>query len=711
MRPTLFLLLLYFIPQVQAQIEAASSFTLRARRIDEAIKIDGKLDEPIWSTAERLETFYQREPVEGNPASEKTEVSVVYDTKYIYIGVHAYDSEPHKLNARELSRDSNFGNDDKIDILLDTYGDRRNAFLFTVNPLGTQCDQLITDDGRQSNVSWDGLWFSEAHRNDKGYSVEIAVPLTTLRYAEGLDSWGFNVSRTIRRKNEEVLAASWKRTLGLLRISQAGQLTGLSEIKRPRLFDIKPYVAGGVRQNVQDGRGEIRSGLFVGAGIEVARIGLTPSLTAEITINPDFGQAEVDTQVVNFTRFSVFFPERREFFLENIGFFNFGRIAVNQMFFSRRIGLTEDGRPLPIDYGVKLTGKIGRYNVGILQVQTRRIAGLLPEQHYTVARVRRDIFKSSSVGAIFVNRQGGRYNRGYGIDTQLDLSKFWRISGFLAATATPGVKSDSFTGRISSDYRDNYFSLTAVYEEIGRNFNPELGFTFRKDVKQLFTFTAYRLRPRMFSIREIEIGGLLEYYALRSNNKLSTRTVTCFIAADFNNSSSVSWQPFSQVTDVLLRPFRLRPDVVIPVGSYTFQRSRLEYSSNQSKPFIFRGLYESGGYYSGSRREIAVGFTYRINEHILISMDERYNLVTLPQAKFSTSLYGLRTTFNLSRKTLISSFLQLNSAARLTSLNFRLRYIYRPNSDLYVIYNQNTGKGLQQQSYQLQFKTTIYFKR
>ncbi|HKA20882.1 MAG TPA: DUF5916 domain-containing protein, partial [Blastocatellia bacterium] len=310
-------------------------------RVSDPIKIDGRLDEPEWSQAEAATDFRQESPIEGAPASEKTEVRVLYDNKNIYIGIRAFDSEPSKINARDLVRDSTFDTDDRIELILDTYHDRRNGFRFAVNPLGTQQDALITDEGKDINLSWDASWISAGRIDAQGYVVEIEIPLTTLRFTEGIDSWGFNVSRVIRRKNEENLWTSWQRSYGLERISQAGELAGVGEIKRRRLYEIKPYATGGWRQGVPlVGKPGFDSGLNGKAGIEVAKIGITPSLTAEFTANPDFGQAEVDNQVINLTRFSVFFPEKRDFFLENSGIFLFGREGENQAFFTRRIGLT-----------------------------------------------------------------------------------------------------------------------------------------------------------------------------------------------------------------------------------------------------------------------------------------------------------------------------------------------------------------------------------
>ena len=421
-------------PSARLPQNSAGPRRVRAVRITDPIKVDGILDEAAWSLARPASDFRQERPDEGAVASERTEVLVLYDDKNVYFGIRAFDSDAAQINARDLVRDSNFPNDDKIEILLDTYHDRRNAFRFAVNPLGTQQDALITDEGRDINVSWDGRWISEGRIDAQGYVVEIAIPLTTLRFTEGIESWGFNVSRIIRRKNEENLWTSWQRSFGLERVSQAGDLYGVEEIRRRRLREIKPYASGDWRQGVPlIGAKGFDAGVRGHIGLEVAKIGLTPSLTAEFTANPDFGQAEVDNQIVNLSRFSVFFPEKRDFFLENSGVFLFGRQGANQAFFTRRIGLTDNGAPVSIDYGVKVTGKVGPYNVGFLQVQTRKLGdastGLgIPRQQFSVLRVKRDILKRSYIGAILVNRQGatavggGRYNRVGGADAEFNLT-------------------------------------------------------------------------------------------------------------------------------------------------------------------------------------------------------------------------------------------------------------------------------------------------
>jgi hypothetical protein len=483
------------------QVEDSGTRLIRAVRTTDQIYVDGVLNEPAWDQVTPATDFRQQEPNEGVPAAERTEVRVLYDDKYLYAGIRAFDSEPDKINARELTRDASFSNDDKIEILLDTYHDRRNAYRFAVNPLGAQQDALITDEGRDVNLSWDAPWLSSGRRDRTGYTVEIAIPLTTLRYTEGAPVWGFNVARIIRRKNEENLWTSWQRSFGLERVSQAGELAGVEGIHRRRLMEFKPYVTSGWKQGVPlIGREGFDSGLHGTAGLEVAKIGITPSLTAELTVNPDFGQVEVDQQVINLTRFSVFFPEKRDFFLENSGIFLFGREESNQLFFTRRIGLTEDGQPVPIDYGAKITGKIGPYNAGFLQVQTRKLgdentAPGIPREHFTVARVKRDIFGRSYIGAMFANRQGGAsadYNRGAGIDTELNFTDHWRLFGFLMGTATPGAHSGFLSGRLDSKYENDLVRFIAVYENIGSNFNPEIGFVERNGIRQYFGQAAYK---------------------------------------------------------------------------------------------------------------------------------------------------------------------------------------------------------------------------
>ena len=694
---------------------------IRILPVTDPIKIDGRLDEPAWSQAEAASDFRQESPTEGAPASEKTEVRVLYDSKNVYIGIRAFDSEPTRINARDLVRDSRFDTDDRVEIILDTNHDQRNAFRFAVNPLGTQQDALITDEGKDINLSWDGSWISSGRIDAQGYVVEIAIPLTTLRFTEGIDTWGFNVSRVIRRKNEENLWSSWQRSFGLERVSQAGELAGVGEIKRRRLYEIKPYATGGWRQGspIVGGLG-FDAGLNGKVGIEVAKIGITPSLTAEFTANPDFGQAEVDNQVVNLTRFSVFFPEKRDFFLENSGIFLFGRDGENQAFFTRRIGLTDDGAAVPIDYGAKLTGRIGRYNVGFLQVQTRKLGeastGLgVPRDQFTVLRVKRDVLKRSYIGGIFVNRQGAtstggnKYNRVAGVDSEFNLSNHYKVTAFWMGSLTPDVHSSYGSSRLQSIFENDLFRFITVYEDVGSNFNPEVGFIERNGIHQYFGQFAYKPRPKLIPhVQQMEFETQIEYYTDR-HNKLATRQTELSWDTIFKNSSEFFFRPIEAVNDVLTAPFEIRPGIVIPPGAYQFNRPRVSYTSDLSKKLVLTGSYKWGKFYSGTRDEISGGFSFRPNEHLLFDFNDSFNNVRLKQGNFTTNLFAGRVNYNFSRKLLTSALMQVNSAARISTINVRLRYIYRPNSDFFIIYNQSTGAGLERPSYSLQFKLTRDF--
>ncbi|OYT71851.1 MAG: hypothetical protein CFK52_06980 [Chloracidobacterium sp. CP2_5A] len=695
----------------------------RIARAEGPITVDGRLGEPAWEKSEVIVDFRQQEPFEGSSPTEKTECRLLYDRSYIYIGIRCFDSEPDKINARDLNRDSSFSNDDKLVVLLDTYRDGRNAYRFSVNPLGTQSDALITDEGRDFNLSWDTQWLSGATRDDAGWSAEIAIPLASLRFRKGATAWGFNVSRIIRRKNEILLWSSWQRAFGLLRVSQAGELTGVEEISRSRLFEIKPYVTGRARQNVPTPLGNrLESGFSGAAGIEVARVGITPSVTAEFTVNPDFGQAEVDQQVVNLTRFSVFFPERRDFFLENAGIFLFGRPGVNQLFFTRRIGLTDDGAPLPIDFGAKVTGKAGPWNIGFLHAETRPLRDAerrerrVPRERFTVARVKRDIGTRSNIGAIALNRQGGgrrAYNRGVGLDAQVNFNDYWTGYAFIAKTFSPGLAGDSTSFRVQSGYDTNQMRLFGIYEEIGRDYNPELGFALRRDVRQYFGDGAYKWRPAAIAktVREIRFEGFGEYYQDRATGDLQTRTFATAISVDFANSAGLTIRPLRAETDVLTQPFRIRPGIAIPPGRYAFHRSGASFTTNRSRQLVFDASGSWGGFYSGTRQEASAGFTWRPDSHLSLEASHNFNAIQLPQGDFSTNLLNGRVTYNLSRRWLSTCLVQINSAARLTSINARVRYIYRPNSDIFFIYNQTTGVGVGRPNRQFQVKVTYDFIR
>lgn len=395
------------------------------------------------------------------------------------------------------------------------------------------------------------------------------------------------------------------------------------------------------------------------------------------------------------------------------------RFEFGWRFFSASLMLLMLGfqTPVPIDYGAKITGKIGSYNVGFLQVQTRSLGEsntslFVPRQQFTVVRVKKDILKRSSVGAIFVNRQGAtrfngtKYNRSYGVDAEFNLTDHYTLSGFYARTETPGIKSSVHSARVNSVFENNKFRFIGVYEDVGKNFNPEVGFIERGGIRQYFAQAAYTPRPKFLPfVRQMEFEVQTENYYDR-RGRLLTRQNELSWETEFKNSSVFFFRPFEDVTDVLTEPFEIRPGIVIPTGTYHFNRPRVSFTSDRSKKIGFTARYKWGDFYSGKRDEISAGISYRPNEHFLFDFSDSYNNVRLAQGDFTTNLFAGRINYNLSRKFLTSALLQLNSASRLSALNIRFRYIYRPNSDFFIIYNQTTGKGLERPSYSLQMKMT-----
>lgn len=696
----------------------ATKRRIRALRVSEPIKIDGRLDEPAWSKAESSDDFLQQEPDPGKPATERTEVKVLFDDKNLYIGIRAYDSQPNSINARELRRDASFANDDKVEILLDTNHDLRNAYRFAVNPLGTQQDALVTDEGSDINLSWNGRWYSEARIDEKGWTAELAIPLTTLRLKDGGAVWGFNVARRIRRKNEESLWTAWQRAFGLERVSQAGELVGLEKLKRPPVFEIKPYATGGWRQGVpRVGGGGFLHGGFATTGIDVARVGVTPSLTSEFAINPDFGQIEADDQVVNLTRFPVFLPEKRDFFLENSGIFLFGDIGSNQLFFTRRMGLTPDGQPIPLNFGAKLTGKAGPWDLGAFQVQSRQLGDQatgegFPQQDFSVARVKYDLYDRSYVGAIVTNRQGGQttaYNRGGGLDAQLSLSDYWLIKGFMMGTDSPGAKDSVGSAQAASIYEDDLYRAIASYEEIGAHFNPEMGLLERGGIRDYFGQAAYKPQPKWpHFIQQFEFETQEEYIQDRVGNLQTSQTELSWDTV-LRNSAELFYRPIEYVTDVLQQPFEIRPGIVIPADRYRFNRPRVSFSTDRSQRIVLTAKEKWGAFYGGRRYETSGIAQIRPDRHILVNVEDTYNQVYLPGGNFTTNLFAVRTSYNFTRQWLSDVFVQGNTAAQLTSVNARLRYLYRPDSDIFLIYNVSTGHGLERPSNQVQLKMTYYY--
>src|SRR5436309_4173340 len=484
-----------------------------AVRVDHPPKLDGRLDDPLWQSAKVVTDFRQREPNEGETATEKTEVRILYTRHAVYFGIHCYDSESSGIVATELRRDVSQDLDDHFEILIDSNDDRRGAYVFQINPLGTQVDGLVVEE-QGSNSSgdfdsgWDGVWVSEARITSDGWTATVEIPFTTLNFTQSKNViWGLNFKRFIRRKNEEDLWSAYRRTFGITKVSQAGELTGITDIGTGRLFVVKPY--GLIQYDKQSGA---NAKFPLTGGVDV-KYGLRSNLVLNLTGNTDFADTDVDQVQFNLTPFKIFIPEKRQFFLENAGIFNFRLGADDQLFFSRQIGIDPiTGQQVPINGGAKLTGTFGRMEVGVMDVNSRS-SGPNPYANYAVARVKESLWAGSYIGVMGIDKRSGNiqdsFNQTGGVDTRLIFFKDWFVDAHMTGTRSPGDPSGASDAGASLSYRSNWLDGIVERRKIGPNFNPEVGFIERTDSNETSGDLTFKVRPKIHGVREVQFEGFI----------------------------------------------------------------------------------------------------------------------------------------------------------------------------------------------------------
>lgn len=675
----------------------------QAVRVAKAPKIDGTLDDQMWDAVPKIDSFTQQEPQLGEPATERTEVAVAFDTKHLYIAVHAYDSDPAGIVATEMRRDSErLLEEDNFQIVLDTFRDMRNGYMFVTTPLGAKLEAQISDEGEgggrgaNSNVNrnWDGVWEAAAQLTTDGWTAEIAIPTSTLRFIPADDQvWGINFMRSIRRKNEQVLWAPIPKAYGLTRVSLAGELVGLQSISQGVDFRLKPFVVGGARDKRPAAGLGGRSALH-DAGLD-ARYGVTPGVNLDVTVNTDFAQAESDEQQVNLSRFSLLFPEKRDFFLENSGLFQFGTgrsftttAVETDLFFSRRIGLSDDGQPIPIRVGARLAGKSGKNGFGLLDIQTDDYL-TRPGENFLVGRYSRDVLARSRIGAIFVNKESGgnspHYNRTLGVDANFALGPAVQISSFVAKTATPGLVGHdlSYHGRIA--YRDPKWNLYLNHLNVQENFNAEVGFVQRRGVKTTKAHFSRTPRPGKWHIRVMDPMFVVTYIT-DQHNRMVGRTLHFMSSETFDDGSYVN-VIYQKNLDVLDAPFQIQPGVKIPVGTYRFDEWNLTYNTNPAKKFYAQLTFQPMGFYEGTRRNLSSTVGVRATTALSAELQYSRNDVDLPSGAFLINLGILRVDYTFSPRATIRTLTQYNSSTHEVTSSIRFNLIYRPGSDLYVVYN------------------------
>ena len=665
--------------------------------------MDGTLDDPLWLLASPITDFRQREPYEGKAATEHTEVRVLYSRNEVYFGIACRDSLANGPVATQLRRDVTQELDDYFEIIIDSRHDRRNAYVFQINPLGTQRDAIITDElageTQDGDPGWDGVWTSIARATADGWTATVGIPFSTLNFMRSNDVvWGINFKRFIRRKNEEDMWSGWRRTFGANKISQAGELHGINDIGSGRLFIVKPYVLGGFSHLPPDA---IASGLTPGTsalhtgGVDI-KIGLRSDLVANLTGNTDFADSDVDVQQFNLTPYKLFFPEKRQFFLENAGVFAFPMSMAtgsDELFFSRQIGIDPiTGQEVPINGGAKITGSLGGFELGVMDVDTRS-SGPNPWANYAVVRLKRSLWGTGSyIGVMGIDKRSGNvassFNQTAGVDGRFVLFRNLVVSGYAAQTRTPGFFSGQSNLGAALSFRSNWLDLQAEHRKIGPNFNPQVGFLERADCICDYVDATFKARPAFSGIRELQLEGFI-YHAPDTRHVVQTQEWQNTFRANFHNGSYTDDDIVDVFAQRLITPFNIYKNVNIPVGVYNWTRHQLTYGTPQDRRLTAQFFDRFGSYYNGRLNELRVRASYRANERLSLSMGPQWNRfrLPLPEGNFSVVFGALETDYAFSRFLSLSTILQVDTAnVQGVSANIRLRWNYRPDSDLYVIY-------------------------
>ena len=682
--------------QKNASLRAISQAgaTAEATHIEHPPKLDGTLEDPVWKSAKPVTEFRQQEPNEGETATEKTEVRILYTRHAVYFGIHCYDSEPAGIVATQLRRDVSQDLDDHFEILIDSNHDKRGAYVFQINPLGTQLDGLIVEErglGESTDFDsgWDGVWVSEARITTDGWTATVEIPFTTLNFTQSQNViWGLNFKRFIRRKNEEDLWSAYRRTYGITKVSQAGELTGITDIGTGRLFVVKPY--GLLQYDKQDNQ---NAKFPLTGGLDV-KYGLRSNLVLNLTGNTDFADTDVDQVQFNLTPFKIFIPEKRQFFLENAGVFEFNLGDQDQLFFSRQIGIDPiTGQQVPINGGAKLTGTIGRLSLGVMDVDTRS-SGPNPYANYAVVRLKESLWGGSYVGVMGIDKRSGNladyFNQTGGVDTRLVFLKDFVFDGHLAGTQSPSSPSGASDVGASLHYKSNWLEANGAKRKIGPNFNPELGFVERTDSDQEYGDATFKMRPEIKGIRELQFEGFI-FHSPDTRGVVQTQEWQGTFRAEFHNGAYTDDDIADVFTQRITTPLNIYKKISIPSGLYHFARHQLTYGSRLDRRFTYNFFERFGGYYGGTLNEFRVRATYRPTARFSASLVQTWNRFRLPQGNFSVDLASLQGNYSFSRFLSLSSTLQMDTAnTQAMSANIRLRYNYRPDSDLFVIYNLGT---------------------
>lgn len=678
---------------------------MQSSELSEAPLLDGEvLADPAWQGVSPATGFWQVQPNEGEAATQRTEVYVGFLDDALYIGMVAYDDNPDGIIITDGRRDRSLNESDSFRVIIDGMLDRQNGFVFGTNPVGMEYDAQVIKEASNGalgfNINWNASWDVTTQISEIGWSAEMRIPFKSLRYGKGENqTWGINFQRNIRRNNEVVYWAPLSRQYNLNRVSEAGSVEGITPSLTKNL-KITPYGL------FRAGRGGELDGTQTDTefGVDI-KYSITPSLTLDLTYNTDFAQVEADEQQVNLDRFNLYFPEKRPFFLENAGQFTVGNSGEAQLFFTRRIGIAEDGAVIPINGGARVSGKIGEHtNVGFLYMSSEAVEDIAPENSFTVARVNQEIGERSSLGAIFVERNGdGSYilpesadkNRTYGIDGRLALGEFTQINAWLSKTDTPGLDDDDFAYSVKGNYDSAEWSHGIEYTEVQANFNPEVGFLSRSDYRKFSINSLMRIRPE-------DMWGLLEirpHYSYRRYQDFDDFVETGFLHMDVHWEWVSGYEfhtGYNVFRDGIKERFDIIDDVWVEPGTYYGTEVGLYFTTDESQDLSFGMHTTIGDKFGGNRFLASPHINYRIGDKFSTSLSVNYNHYDLPVegGNFSVTLSRLRLSYSFTPKVLLQLLMQYNDDQETLSTNLRFSWLRTANTGLYLVYNEFDERGV-----------------
>jgi hypothetical protein len=694
---------------VERELTTTGFPVARATRVERIPTLDGDvLNDSAWADATPGTGFRQNTPDDGQPASERTEVFVVYNDDTIFFGIVCYVRDPSTIIVSDSRRDSSLQETDSFQLILDTYLDKQNGFVFGTNPAGIEYDGQVTNEGQGSgrgfagsqqqggsgggfNLNWDGVWQVNARISEIGWTAEIAIPFRTIRFPSGeAQTWGINFQRNIRARNEQSYWAPLPRQFNLNRLSLAGELQGI-DVPAQRNLKLTPYLLGKTIQRKTDTR-TTALGDF-GADLKYS---VTPSMTLDLSYNTDFAQVEVDDQQINLDRFNLFFPEKRPFFLENAGLFSVGQPGQIEVFFSRRIGISGNGSQIPILGGGRLSGNVGNNtNIGFLNMQTESVsAGASPSNNFTVARVRQDFANRSNVGAMIVNRSatGGLaaekdYNRSYAVDGRFGLGQTFTLSGFAVETETPGVTTDTHAYATSFSYDSEHYRVAGGVSAVAPNFNPEVGFYTRRGYRGVDGTVRAKFRPdNSWGIHELNPHAT--HYTILNFDTGQQETQYSHL------DSTMEWQNGSRLSTALnlrkegvVEPFEIASGVNVAAGTYDHSEAQIRYYTNRGAPLSWEVQVVSGGFFGGDRVQLRPQLNMRVGETFNAEVALDRNDVTLPGGSFVTNLGRVRVNYSFTTRMFLQALVQYNDRSELWSSNIRFGLLSDANTGLFIVYN------------------------